>query len=888
MANESSDLVNVLVGGEPAAVRRSDLTAALSAGAALDEPEPEKYEGPGALETGLATFFKEGTLGYGPLGIKKLKETLEGPEEANRWSQGFEQELAKGQAQNPTASTIGGTLGFAAPFATGLGEIGEGIGLGVKALAGEGLAARAAAGALGTATEMGVANTAKRISEDELHNNPITAEHLAAAFGDELLSPVNLALGGVAGTLAGSGLLRGLRGPSSEAVADKVAGGLDGAGAGLRDEAKAATDFIDDAVKNGATREQAAEAWDQIDNAAKVPTSTVGQKIKSVADKLREIHVANSPGLKEALEDGAVERATSAVEGEKFRGEQIKKFVEAGNAALRDSVDVNSELAFGMKRDAIARTVEGDVATHLDAANAMGQEAQAFLEHWKEDPAAELPTKKVEKWVYSYKKRVGAIAERVAGKLGEDKEASTQLYMLGNELKQRFGKLKGMTTELGAPRFVKDVTALPGETSFGARDVYSRLQKTLEDTEIFGKAGDVQRAINEPFAEGFRNEKSALGKLTVELKSKGWFGVPEIHSGKAASFLDTASRTDGAGATDVQSLKSFIKNQQDRARGLLEHAELGPKERANVERGLKATEKWGKVVDETIERAQKDARIKGQYIDEGHGLGHGLLGRLVDPFVRPLHAQHSLEHLQKVADRVSNQMEKATKRVVNWESAPKAANAADKAATAQKIAEVKAAASNPEVMASRAERFVGKDTQKVAPKVATGVAAVTSRAVSYLASQAPPGRMPGGVLAGPDAKPRYSDTELSKFQRTVDAVEHPAQVIEEAKNGRLSRDGINAIRAVYPLMYQKMQEQVMSDLAKMDPSKMPYEQKLMIGILLGVPADDTMTPAFTSTMQASKAQDTPPPQKPAKQATGATKRPLKIDAKSFDPSPTRT
>ena len=84
-----------------------------------------------------------------------------------------------------------------------------------------------------------------------------------------------------------------------------------------------------------------------------------------------------------------------------------------------------------------------------------------------------------------------------------------------------------------------------------------------------------------------------------------------------------------------------------------------------------------------------------------------------------------------------------------------------------------------------------------------------------------------------------SDLQLSKFERYVEAVENPMSVVESLSNGNISREGAEALKVVYPKIFEKLQETVMQKIQE-SPEAIPYNKRLQLGILLDVATDPSL------------------------------------------------
>jgi hypothetical protein len=139
-----------------------------------------------------------------------------------------------------------------------------------------------------------------------------------------------------------------------------------------------------------------------------------------------------------------------------------------------------------------------------------------------------------------------------------------------------------------------------------------------------------------------------------------------------------------------------------------------------------------------------------------------------------------------------------------------------------------------------------------------------SRGVQYLATKLPPSKAdPYALQPQFDDKDRMSDAEKSAFLRSAEAVANPTMVLEEAKKGTLTRDHVEAVKAVYPALYEEMRVQVMQSLID-GKQKLSYSRRIQLGILLDIPTDKTLSPDFVSAIQGTYAQgagdaESPPP-----------------------------
>jgi hypothetical protein len=113
---------------------------------------------------------------------------------------------------------------------------------------------------------------------------------------------------------------------------------------------------------------------------------------------------------------------------------------------------------------------------------------------------------------------------------------------------------------------------------------------------------------------------------------------------------------------------------------------------------------------------------------------------------------------------------------------------------------------------------------------------------------------------GPD-RWQPSDMESRKLARYVDAVEHPAAVIERLADGTLTPEDAKAMREVHPALYAKVQAGLTDRLTELQKT-LPYERRLTLSIMFDVPVDESMSKPMTAALQSSFTAPMPTQQMP--------------------------
>lgn len=163
----------------------------------------------------------------------------------------------------------------------------------------------------------------------------------------------------------------------------------------------------------------------------------------------------------------------------------------------------------------------------------------------------------------------------------------------------------------------------------------------------------------------------------------------------------------------------------------------------------------------------------------------------------------------------------------------------------------------------------------VAPKTTQAFAKTATIAQQFMQSKVPAAQK----FSTDDLQPhlteaRVSDSDKAKFMRYARAVDDPASVVDDMAEGRLTPEGVETLRAVYPGIFEQIKAKAIERIAD-EKAPIGYDKRLQMGILLGIPTDKTLNPAFIASMQSTFGATKPGgPQAP--QPTGAPKRQLKL------------
>lgn len=164
-----------------------------------------------------------------------------------------------------------------------------------------------------------------------------------------------------------------------------------------------------------------------------------------------------------------------------------------------------------------------------------------------------------------------------------------------------------------------------------------------------------------------------------------------------------------------------------------------------------------------------------------------------------------------------------------------------------------------------------------APNTASELQTTLVRGLNFLDSKLPKSHADASILFAPrEFVP--SSMELAKFERYLQAVEHPLSVLEDLERGTITREHVEALKAVYPATYAELQSAVMDSVGQ--GAELSYGKRLQLGVLLDIPTDESLEPLNIYGLQANF---NPNPQDPqaAQGSNGGVAAPSRTDKIDF-------
>ncbi len=418
------------------------------------------------------------------------------------------------------------------------------------------------------------------------------------------------------------------------------------------------------------------------------------------------------------------------------------------------------------------------------------------------------------------------------------------------------------------------------------------LMRTLESSAWGDAAASAQKRVNAAIHENISLGDRFRGKFTTE------YGTPDgrpayvANTEAVSSFMGrltkAANDLDARGVRDMISTRRAFLNATEQS---YDHGAPALKAISSERQALDAMEK-------TFDKATKETSLINQFNrlhgeEQSQKIG-GVLGLVVDTMSKPATTLRTLAQVERHTQSVLEKIGLGTKKLVGAaEKAPAAAGLAppkgagkgffslllDKAPVAgervaiagatsgrkawdRQVEAMAALQSNPAALSKRVGDALGPFAL-AAPK-ATGAATMTAmRGLAFLESKMPPSRRDPNTLQ-PQFQPasRASDSEIARHNRYREALDNPTIILDQARKGTLTPDHVEAVREVYPALYDKMRQDLFRELVS-SKSELPYGRRIQIGILLDLPTDQTLAPDFVSAIQATysaseKAGEEPP------------------------------
>lgn len=161
----------------------------------------------------------------------------------------------------------------------------------------------------------------------------------------------------------------------------------------------------------------------------------------------------------------------------------------------------------------------------------------------------------------------------------------------------------------------------------------------------------------------------------------------------------------------------------------------------------------------------------------------------------------------------------------------------------------------PKLRMDKREEIAGRLSalRAASPLAADQMEATAARQVEFLAAKLPRRPDIGIMKLGPDTW-QPSSMAMRQFARYVAAVNDPGAVEERLADGTVTPEDAEALRTVYPSMYEDIKLRILQRLPELRES-LPYKRRLALSIFSGVPVDEAMSPPILAVLQGQFAEE---------------------------------
>ena len=564
---------------------------------------------------------------------------------------------------------------------------------------------------------------------------------------------------------------------------------------------------------------------------------------------------------------GAAEAATSRLgAGAEAEGGTVSR-------ALREFADDRTGSAIGVKSG---------------MAKKLGRTAEQFETESKELAQA-VRGMKLEDGsdVFQAVQTKGGLSERIATKV--------------EQLDQKLESFQTKAGELASAH--PEIAPKPVEVAARIRSEISDRLAAHPDTAMAGMAQPIEQLATDLETIGARKGGSPMAELG-EIRS----GLDE----RIAQLKAGVQQGPPVRLADLEKARGIIDGEisatTDKATQFLDEGAAGAYKRAKNERRL-------------LELAQGIAENSGGSLldsvsDYGAAaigaLSHGGIGGLATGLANKVIREHASSAMAVLADRLANTLDgkieqglgsffrESAKRAEAGAAGAKALAAAvpiRRAATPLAVdAFVGRSKDLPTAYAKRVEQLVnatasgGAGAQarvaaamgpgfEATPQLTQAATVAAQRGAQYLMSQIPGGSKAPTVFEPSRTLPP-SELEMQIFAQKYQAVSNPLSVIDDLRRGTVTHAQIDAIKTVYPELYQQIQTKTMEGITKLDQQgkRMPFDDRLILDLFLDLngAGEPTLSGEFSdrlsgmlSAQQKQQAKPAPPSRAPMKSLSSA-------------------
>lgn len=391
----------------------------------------------------------------------------------------------------------------------------------------------------------------------------------------------------------------------------------------------------------------------------------------------------------------------------------------------------------------------------------------------------------------------------------------------------------------------------------------SEIKNSLENENVWGRAGAAQSEFNDALTEHLHAEKmfrKNFMKKVPRLRGGEEFVVDPA---KMRSFFRNINNETGAERLDI--LSEYMAKSENLISTIEKRYEHLPNTEFNKESVSRLLEKNKIISEQAIKQAEYQNLMNqlgaGKHnvgLAEGAAMGvgfsHPVVGGLIEAYNMASHpgiaigrftvieqmAKKVGANVDKAAGALFKQMGKGAVKLKGFEGKELMRKQQEREDLPKAIGVIKDLSSNPDKFVDMMEKNIGPLADH-APQIAQNISYKTGTAVQFLQSKLP--QLPE---AKPFSKPyQLSPSEVYKFERYYNVVKNPVSVFDDIASGAITKEAIETLSTVYPKLYDDMKSKVFDQLTTYGSKKdftMPYAAKMGLSLFLGTNLDDSFNP----------------------------------------------
>lgn len=419
---------------------------------------------------------------------------------------------------------------------------------------------------------------------------------------------------------------------------------------------------------------------------------------------------------------------------------------------------------------------------------------------------------------------------------------------------------------------------------------YEQVRALLEREELFGGAALAQREINAAWSPLIARRRVFDRAFRTEVGEQiGFRPLRGADSAKLNSWLQQTGTARASSQDDL--FEAFVEEQDRFLQAVAKHYDLPAETSGAIANAQRVT---GELRD-TLNRVRTSVAARNQMRDLSEALGKtdpltsGLLGGalgaaggapgvavggIVGLAARPDRVIRMMASLERMGAAFSARETSAVGRLVTSlrQPGPVSASTARRALqnsaitiSASKVSErfdrgveTLERMRDPMALAEQVSQATARIGDRV-PEAGAHLAATTARAVGHLQQHLPPGAIQAPMLGAPAPRPSQvvSTEEMRSWLLRAEAIDDPIRVLDAASAGVLVAEHVEALRDVYPALYQSFTETIVDEVSRSD-EPLAYQGRVTLSLLLRLPTDASLMPEAIAAAQATHAPQPEP------------------------------